>query len=112
MWLTWLFTVASLTTRRSAISALDRPAAMSVRTSASRGVSAGPGGGGTRGRPAPRGSRARLAVGHPVQGLLDLGRARVLGQVAERAGSQRVQDRTVVGVGGQHDYLDRRVTLP
>ena len=32
MWLTWLFTVASLTTRRSAISALDRPAAMSVRT--------------------------------------------------------------------------------
>jgi hypothetical protein len=38
MWLTWLFTVASLTTRRSAISALDRPAAMSARTSASRGV--------------------------------------------------------------------------
>jgi ABC-2 type transport system permease protein len=36
MWLTWLFTVASLTTRRLAISALDRPAAMSVRTSASR----------------------------------------------------------------------------
>jgi hypothetical protein len=31
MWLTWLFTVASLTTRRSAISALDRPAAMNVR---------------------------------------------------------------------------------
>jgi hypothetical protein len=25
MWLTWLFTVASLTTRHSAISALDRP---------------------------------------------------------------------------------------
>ena len=44
MWLTWLFTVASLTTRRSAISALDSPAAMSVRTSASRGVSVGPGG--------------------------------------------------------------------
>ena len=28
MWLTWLFSVASLTTRRSAISALDRPAAI------------------------------------------------------------------------------------
>src|SRR6201999_3242379 len=37
-WLTWLFTVASLTTRRPAISRLDRPSAIRASTSPSRGV--------------------------------------------------------------------------
>ena len=35
----WLFTVASLTTRRAAISELLSPAAIRMSTSASRGVS-------------------------------------------------------------------------
>src|SRR5215218_5291141 len=39
MWLTWLLTVAALTTSASAISAFVRPAAISASTSASRGVS-------------------------------------------------------------------------
>jgi hypothetical protein len=38
-WLMWLFTVACETTRCAAISALDRPRAMSPSTSASRAVS-------------------------------------------------------------------------
>jgi hypothetical protein len=37
--LTWVLTVSSVTTRRAAISALDRPAATSRSTSVSRGVS-------------------------------------------------------------------------
>ena len=119
MWLTWLSTVASLTTRRSAISALDRPAAMSVRTSASRGVRpSGSGAGMARRasrRQSPRpGATARPGRGRPGRRRPGAGPAGSRPRPRPCSGSrarrpQRVQDPTVVGVGGQHDFLDRGI---
>jgi hypothetical protein len=44
-----------------------------------------------------------LPGGGCLQGTADLGSGRVLGQVAERPGLQRADDRLVVGVRGEHD---------
>ncbi len=45
----------------------------------------------------------RAVVEHLPQRLVDLGTAGVLGEVAARTGPQRVEDRAVVGVGGEDD---------
>src|SRR6201996_1716500 len=46
------------------------------------------------------------AAGDVVQGAADLLGAGVFGQVAAGAGAERVDDRVVVGVGGEHDDLN------
>ena len=51
----------------------------------------------------------RLAGRGRVDRPADLGPRRVLGQVAERAGPQRADDRLVVGVGGEHHHPGARV---
>ena len=51
----------------------------------------------------------RLAGRGRVDRAADLGAGRVLGQVTERAGPQRADDRLVVGVGGEHHHPGARV---
>jgi hypothetical protein len=50
--------------------------------------------------------QGRLAARYALQGLADLVGAGVLGEVAERAGAEGVDDRAVVGVGGKDHHLD------
>ena len=118
----WLLTVVSLTTSWLAISALDSPWAISVSTSASRAVSpAGNSRRGSAGAGWPRaaamtssrccwtaGSMAAWPLVTCCECVADLGGAGVLGQVAAGAGAERFDDGAVVGVGGQHEYLDAR----
>src|SRR6266699_3173653 len=94
----WLLTVASLTTSCAAISAFDIPRAISASTSASRAVSP----------PGTRGAAAPFAPSWPA--------AMASRRCCWTAGSMtacalRVDDRAVVGVGGEHEDLDARVMV-
>ena len=111
--LTWVLTVGSLMTSRSAISRLRRPSASSASTSRSRSLSA-------RQRilrrrlaaahvgehaARHRGRDPRLAARDREHGLDQLGRRHVLGQVARRADPQRgVQVRLLLG-DREHQHL-------
>jgi ABC-type Na+ efflux pump permease subunit len=61
--------------------------------------------------PLRRGVDDGLPVAHAFQRLPDLGRARVLGQVPDRARLERADDGPVVGIGGQHDHLTAHAVL-
>ena len=58
------------------------------------------------------GVEQRLMVGRGVDRARDLDDPRVLCQVSARARAERVEDRVIVGVGGQHDDLGVGLGLP
>ena len=108
---------AALTNRPCSISAFESPAAISFSTSASRGVSssgkadasAGAGSVPAAGRVEQlrrrcTGGRGGLSGDGRSDRLLDLLRARVLGQVAVGAGLECGRRQIVVGVGGEHQH--------
>ena len=91
-WFTWLFTVASLTKSRSAISRFERPCAIRVRTSASRGVSSSE----SSGRLATASTRWCWTAGSDRGVATHDGRYRTLdllgaGVLGEKAASSRAQ---------------------
>jgi hypothetical protein len=47
-----------------------------------------------------------LSAGDPLQSVADLGGTDVLGEVAASAGTQRVDDGAVIGVGGEDEDFD------
>ena len=116
-WLMWLLTVAGETTSRSAISALDRPSAISAqdlglarrqvvreRRPASAGAGAGPPlRAATTWRWTAGSSAASPRATASIAARMSL-RAGVLGQVAARARAQRAEHGLVVGVGGERDH--------
>src|SRR6202046_1658967 len=117
----WVLTVWLLRNSRSAISGLVSPWAIRPRISTSRWVrpsggsgagadeeaDPGPAAGAALDAAASRVARTRGAntVRPPAAG----GRVGVFGEVAARAGPQRLDDRAVVGVGGEHDDRDPRM---
>ena len=116
---TCVFTVASLSTSRSAISAFESASATSRSTSTSRSVSSSRSAAGAArvraARAAKRSSSRRVTVAassaspardHP-DGLHQLGRPHVLEQEAARAGAQR-GEHVLVDVVGREDDDPRR----
>ena len=92
----------------------ESPSAISVSTSASRGVSPSGSAGAsaasaTRGDDVVlhRGVERRLAARDGLDRVVDLVRARVLGQVAARAGAQRAEHGRLVGVRRERDHARR-----
>jgi hypothetical protein len=122
MRLTWVRTVAALTTRCSAICALDRPRAISVSTSLSRSVRSESSGGppGTlRGRLTNSSIRRRVTVGarraSPAATVriasAQLGGWRVLEEEAAGAGAHCVVDVFVEVEGREHQHPCRSRVL-
>ena len=116
----WLLTVPSLTTRRSAISLFESPAAISSSTSASRAVIPSGRSGGRGGGPARAaggdGIDEVMLDGRVDDGLVlenleerlaDLLPAGVLGEIPAGTRPERIEHRPVVGVGGQDHHLRR-----
>ena len=109
----WVLTVAALTTSAAAISVLERPAAISLRTSTSRVVSSSGSVAFCRGGVEDGRDEALLdgrvevgvSVGDGADRAFDLFGARVFGEVAVRAGLQGGEERVVVGVGGEHEHV-------
>ena len=108
-----VLTVAPLTTSAVAISVLERPAAISLRTSISRGVRSS-GGGAVAGGGVEDGRdealldcrvEVRAPGGDGADRLFDLFGAGVFGQVAAGAGLQCGEQRLVVGIGGEDEDL-------
>ena len=111
---TWVLVVCSLTTSSAAISALERPRAISRRTSSSRAVSSSSAAGAAVGSwprgevldqaPGDRGREQRAAVGDDADRGQQLVLGGVLEQEAARAGAQRLVDVLVEVEGGEHEH--------
>src|SRR6185436_15303457 len=107
---TWRLAVGSATTSAAAISALDRPPAISCRTSRSRSVKAATPAVGDAVEQLPRDLRAEdgIAVRDRLDGGDQLLARDVLGQEAAGARAQRLDDVLVEAKGREHEDLEAR----